>query len=146
MPVATLYALVTLVHVSADILFIGGLVMISLLVAALSFQRADSLARERRLIAGVRRWDRCVTAPALALAWLCGAWLAWKAGWFGAGWLSAKLVLVVLVSALHGALAAALRRLCAAAPTPPARAWRAVPVVAFLAIVGIAWLALFKPF
>jgi putative membrane protein len=146
MALATLYALVTLLHVSADIVFVAGLLASSLLVAALSFQRVDSLARERRLVAGMRRWDRRVTAPALALAWLCGAWLAWQAGWFGAGWLGAKLVLVVLVSALHGVLASALRRLSAATPLPPARAWRAIPVFIVLAVVGIAWLALFKPF
>ncbi|MEP6505874.1 MAG: CopD family protein, partial [Betaproteobacteria bacterium] len=133
-------------HVSADILFAIGLLANSLLVAALSFQGADSLAREQRLIAGVRRWDRVVTAPTLGLAWICGAWLAWKAGWFGASWLSAKLVFVVLVSALHGTLAAALKRLCVASPAPPARAWRVVPPVVVVAFVAIAWLALFKPF
>ena len=146
MSLATLYSLVTLAHVSADILFAVGLLTLSLLVAALSFQGADSLAREQRLVAGVRRWDRAVTAPALAVAWVCGGWLAWKAGWFGAGWLSAKLVFVVLVSALHGMLGATLKRLSLPSPRPPARGWRAVPAVVVVAFVAVGWLALFKPF
>ena len=46
----------------------------------------------------------------------------------------------------RGLLSAALRRVGADAPAPPARAWRAVPLLALGAIVAVAWLALLKPF
>ena len=146
MSLATLYSLVTLLHVSADIVFVLGLMAAALLVAALSFQDAASLARERRLVAGMRRWNRVVTGLALATAWLCGAWLAWTAGWFHSGWLHAKLALVIALSALHGTLGKALRRLQSDSPAPPAKAWRAVPLLAAAAAGAIAWLALMKPF
>ena len=146
MSLASLYSLVTLLHVSADIVFVVGLLAASLLLAALSFQDAASLARERRLVVRVKRWNRAVTGPALVLAWACGGWLAWTAGWFHGGWLHAKLVLVLLLSALHGGLGPALRRLDADAPVPPPRAWRFIPPLATAATVAIGWLALLKPF
>jgi putative membrane protein len=143
---ATRYDLVTLVHVSADIVFVAGLLTAALVLAALSFQAAPTLAKEQRLVAGLRRWHRVVTAPALLLAWACGIWLALQAGWFHSGWLHAKLVLVLALSALHGVLAGALRRASGPAPGVPSRAWRVAPALALGAIVAAVWLALVKPF
>ena len=143
---ATRYDLVTLLHVSADIVFIAGLLAATLVLAALGFQAAPDLARERPLIAGMRRWHRAVTSPALVIAWACGVWLALQAGWFHSGWLHAKLALVLALSALHGALSASLRRACAPGAAVPARAWRAAPALALGAIVAVLWLALMKPF
>ena len=94
----------------------------------------------------MRRLNRAVTGPALVIAWACGLWLAWQAGWFASGWLHAKLVLVLALSALHGTLSAALRRACAPMPAVPARAWRVTPALALGAIVAVVWLALMKPF
>jgi putative membrane protein len=142
---ATRYDLVTLAHVSADLVFIAGLLAGALALMALSFQAASDLAKERRLIRALRRWHRAVTSPALVLAWACGVWLALQAGWFHSGWLHVKLVLVLALSALHGALSAALRRAGANSPAVPARAWRAAPALALGAIVAIVWLAVMKP-
>ena len=143
---ATRYDLVTLLHVSADIVFVAGLLAAALVMAALSFQAANDVAKAQRLVGGMRRWHRAVTSPALVVAWACGIWLALRAGWLHSGWLHAKLVLVLVLSALHGVLSAALRRACASAPAVPARAWAALPAVALGAIVAVIWLALMKPF
>ena len=145
MNAATRYDLVTLLHVSADIVFIAGLLAAAVALAALSFQTPPDLAKERRLVAGLRRWHRAVTSPALVVAWACGIWLALQAGWFHSGWLHVKLVLVLGLSALHGVVSASLRRACAPAVAVPARAWRAAPVLALGAIVAVLWLALMKP-
>jgi protoporphyrinogen IX oxidase len=146
MNAAARYDIVTLLHVTADIVFIAGLLAGALLLAALSFHSPAELARERRLAVAMRRWHRAVTGPALVLAWICGVWLAVQAGWFHSGWLHVKLVLVLGLSALHGALSASLRRASADASAPPARAWRALPLLALGAIVAVVWLALLKPF
>jgi len=143
---ASRYDLVTLVHLSADIVFIAGLLAAALVLAALSFQPADTLARERRLVGAMRRWHRVVTTPALLLAWACGVWLAVQAGWFHSGWLHAKLALVLALSALHGVLSGGLRRAGAPTPATPSRAWRMAPPLALGAIVAVIWLALVKPF
>ena len=88
-------------HVVAVVTFVGGLLMLSVGV------RIANLAVHR----AVRRWDRTVTAPALALVWMAGIVLALNGHWFGAAWLSVKLVVVAALSALHGILAGTLRRM-----------------------------------
>jgi len=143
---ATRYDLVRVLHISADLVFIAGLLAGALALAALSFQASSDVARERRLIDGLRRFNHVVTGPALAIAWLCGLWLAWQAGWFASHWLQFKLGLVVALSAMHGQLSASLRRAGAATPVVPSRAWRIAPALVLGATAAVAWLALLKPF
>lgn len=146
MSAATRYELLLLIHLSADIVFIAGVLAAAFVLAALSFQAAPSLEKERRLVGAMRRLHRGVTTPALLLAWGCGVALALQAGWFASGWLHVKLVLVLALSALHGLETAGLRRAAADVPAVPARAWRAMPPLALGAIVAAIWLALLKPF
>jgi len=143
---ATRYQLVTLLHLAADIVFVGGLLAALLLLAALSLQSAAAVARERRVVAAVQRWHERVTGSALLVAWACGIALAVQAGWFAMGWLHVKLALVLALSALHGVVSRALRRVGAEAAPVPARAWRIVPLVSAVAVAAIVWLALLKPF
>lgn len=140
------YAVVTMAHVTADLVFAGGLLATSLAVTALSREPAPALAKHRRLIAGLRRWDRAVTLPALGLVWLLGLWLAGSGGWFGAHWLTGKLVLVVVLSALHGRLSRTLRELSAIPPVPPARSIGIMPPLVAGAVAAVVWLAVLKPF
>jgi len=146
MTAATRYDLVVLLHVSADLVFVFGLLAATLALAALSLQTAPELDRQRRLVIGLRRWHRLVTTSALALAWLCGVWLALQAGWFHSDWLHVKLAIVAALSALHGGLSVALRRASAPAPAVPARAWRAAPALALAGATAALWLAWMKPF
>ncbi|BAX60685.1 CopD family protein [Burkholderia stabilis] len=96
-----IYLLLKAAHVAAVVTFVGGLLMLSIGV------RIANLAVHR----AVRRWDRSVTAPALALVWITGITIALSGHWFGAAWLSAKLAVVIALSALHGMLAGTLRRM-----------------------------------
>ncbi len=143
---ASRYDLVVLLHISADILFIVGVLAAAFVLAALSFQPSASLTKDQRMVAGMRGLHRRVTTPALLVAWACGVWLALQAGWFHGGWLHVKLVLVMVLSALHGLASASLRRASGPAPAVPARAWAAAPPLALGAIVAVLWLALLKPF
>jgi putative membrane protein len=143
---ARAYVLVVLLHVSADIVFAASLLATALAATALAREPAQALGRHRGLVLGLRRWNRFVGTPALVLAWLLGGWLAHRAGWFSAGWLHVKLVLVLLVSGLHGGLSGMLRRMAAEPPVAPPRAvWIAIPV-ALAAFAAIGWLVLVKPF
>ena len=146
MDAATVYDLVRVLHISADIVFVAGLLAGALVLAALSFQDATTLAKEQRLAIAMLRINRVITGTSLVLAWACGLWLAWRAGWFASGWLHAKLVLVLALSGLHGAVSTSLRRAGVDLPRVPARAWRVVPALALAGVVGVVWLALMKPF
>ena len=140
------YDLIRLLHVGADIVFAAGLIAGSLALAAFSTQTVAELARERGLVAGLRRFHRAVTGPALLVVWACGLWLASQAGWFASGWLHVKLVLVLVLSGLHGALSAALRRAYDDSPAVPGRHWRVLPPLVIGCILAIVWLAWVKPF
>ena len=57
-----------------------------------------------------RRLLRAIINPAMVATWAFGLWLAWlgpdsRYGWFASGWLWAKIILVLGLSAVHGLLA-----------------------------------------
>src|SRR5207247_10765342 len=49
-----------------------------------------------------RRLLHAIITPAMVVSWVLGLWLAWAGGVYAAGWLHAKLLLVLALSALHG--------------------------------------------
>src|SRR5438445_11665621 len=56
-----------------------------------------------------RRLLHAIITPAMVVSWVLGLWLAWAGGFYAAGWLHAKLVLVIGLSALHGFLVRGVR-------------------------------------
>ncbi|KWO43487.1 hypothetical protein WT97_17270 [Burkholderia sp. MSMB1459WGS] len=132
-----IYLVLKAVHLVAVVTFVGGLLLSSVGV------RIANLAVHR----AVRRWDRTVTAPALALVWIAGIALALSGHWFGAAWLSAKLALVAALSVLHGILAGTLRRMerddLVVMPAPWLGQAAGAAIVAIGLVVG---LAVIKPF
>jgi protoporphyrinogen IX oxidase len=60
-----------------------------------------------------QRAIRLVVNPGMVIAWGVGLWLAWKGEWFSSGWLQAKLVLVMILSGVHGWLVRTARNLAA---------------------------------
>jgi protoporphyrinogen IX oxidase len=97
-------------HVAAAITFVGGVLADAVLLPLLSDSGAASRDGQS-LVCGLRDWHRLVTTPAMLVVWALGLALALRGGWFPSVWLSAKLVLVVALSAVHGVQSGALRRL-----------------------------------
>lgn len=102
---------------------------------------ADSVGFNR-----MRVVNRFITTPFMILAWILGITLAVKGAWFGANWLSAKLVFVLVLSAVHGVQTKTLRRLAASPETKISLIVRLFPVIVVLCGLIIVWLALTKPF
>jgi putative membrane protein len=93
-----------------------------------------------------RRLYRGIMNPAMALVWILGLTMAWRAGWWMAGWFQAKLVLVVALTATHHLFGAWLKDFEADRNRKPAkfyRIWNEVPTVIMIAIV---FLVVLKPF
>jgi protoporphyrinogen IX oxidase len=84
--------------------------------------------------------------PAMVLTWVLGLWLAWRGGFFTAGWLHAKLVLVVAMSGVHGFFSASVRKFAADANTTSQRVWRMWNEVPTVLLIGIVILVIVKPF
>ncbi|HET7715927.1 MAG TPA: CopD family protein [Bauldia sp.] len=93
-----------------------------------------------------RRLLRAIINPAMATSWALGLWLAWDAGFFGDGWLHAKLVLVLAMSGLHGFFAACVRDFGADRNRRSQRFYRVINEGPTLLMVLIVILVVVKPF
>jgi uncharacterized membrane protein len=94
------------------VIWIGGMLMesVAVRISMNTLQRVSD-ARDQTLLRAVHEWDRHVTSIAMIVTWAAGITLAVNGNWFGEAWLTTKLVLVVMLSALHGMLVGTIRRL-----------------------------------
>lgn len=132
-------------HVAVVITWIGGLLYLALQIATLPKPPESLTDSHTRTIDAARAWDERVTTPAMVLAWMLGIALTAIGGWFPARWLVAKLVLVSLLSGLHGVLSGTLRRIGSSgtADAPEILRHAAPVVLATLAIIAV--LVVVKP-
>jgi putative membrane protein len=93
-----------------------------------------------------RRLLKAIINPAMVASWGLGLWLAWSGGWYTSGWLQAKVVLVLLMSGLHGFLARWVREFAADQNRRSARFYRLINEVPTVLLIGIVILAVVKPF
>lgn len=133
-----IYPWLKALHVAAALTFIGGLLAVSVFLAAVP----DGDAGRADMARSIRHWDRRVTTPALLSVWPFGLTLAITGGWFVDIWLQTKLMLVLILSGLHGVQSGRLRRLAAGGETRPLR----LAPVATACTIAIALLAVVKPF
>ena len=89
---------------------------------------------------------KVIINPAMVLTWVLGLWLAWQGGYFAAGWLHAKLALVVALSGVHGFFSASVRKFAADANRIPQRTWRLWNEVPTVLMIVIVLLVVLKPF
>ncbi|MGU3574029.1 protoporphyrinogen oxidase HemJ [Brucellaceae bacterium C25G] len=93
-----------------------------------------------------RRLLRLIMNPAMIIAWITGLWMAWDMFAFKGGWLHAKLLLVVLMSAAHGILSKNTRRFAADENTKSSKYWRIFNEVPTVLMILIVILVIVKPF
>lgn len=96
-----------------------------------------------------RRLLRIIINPAMIATWLFGLLLIWmmgKSAFAQSGWLHVKLVLVFLMSALHGFLARWRRDFANDSNRHSPRFYRLINEVPTLLMIGIVILAVVKPF
>ena len=109
-----------------------------------SIQSETFKVMERRLL-------RAIINPAMIATWVLGLWLAWLGpdshyGWFASGWLQAKLVLVLALSALHGFFARWVKDFAADRNRYSARFYRIINEVPTILMIFIVFLVVLKPF
>ena len=129
-------------HVLAVFVFVGGMILNGFLLLCLQ----PGSPQSDRVISYARWWNGSVTGSALALVWILGLTLAFMGGFFADTWLSIKMVLVLILSAMHGMQAGAFRRLqqSPAKPVPAFLRSSAVITIIFIAVIAI--LVIVKPF
>ena len=93
-----------------------------------------------------RRLMRGIMLPAMIVVWITGIWLAIQGGWFAFGWLHAKLLLVLILSGMHGYLSVERKKLAAGTSRRSSRDFRIINEVPTLLMIGIVILVIVKPF
>ncbi|AXV15684.1 hypothetical protein CYG48_08245 [Neorhizobium sp. SOG26] len=135
-----MYFVIKYLHVLSDFLLVAGM-----LINAFVISMVPPTIRVG-VIAALRKYDRTVTTAALAGAWIFGIWLIVAYVGFSDGWLHAKLLFVILLSALHGMQQGWMRRMQADPKLdPPAFVRLGMPIILVSAVIIIA-LAIIKPF
>lgn len=104
-----------------------------------SEEAARWVDRERKLL-------RIILTPAIVLVWLLGIALAFTIGAWSEGWLHAKLLIVLLLSAYHGYLVGYARKLAAGEQALSGKRLRLLNEVPGIAVVLIVILVIVKPF
>jgi putative membrane protein len=89
---------------------------------------------------------RYIINPAMIATWVLGLGLAWLGGFFTAGWLDAKLVMVLLLSGIHGMLSRWRRDFASDRNRHSQKFYRIINEIPTLLMIGIVILVVVKPF
>lgn len=93
-----------------------------------------------------RRLLRAIVNPAMIAAWVLGLMLVAHLGVWTAGWMHAKFLLVILLSAMHGFFARWRKDFEAGVNRRGGRFYRMANEVPTVLMIGIVILVLVKPF
>lgn len=93
-----------------------------------------------------RRLLRFIATPAMLASWFFGLWLVRLVDAWWQPWFIAKLVLVLALTAYHGAAARSVRSFSEDGNTRSARFYRIANEVPTLILIAIVVLAVVKPF
>ena len=133
------------IHVLAVISWMAGMLYLPRLLVYHADAEKGSVQSETFKVME-RRLLRGIINPAMIVTWVFGLWLAWKGFAFQGGWLHAKIAAVLLLSAVHGYLAGAVRKFAEDRNEKPARHWRIVNEIPTLLMIAIVILVIVKPF
>ncbi|MFZ4531366.1 MAG: protoporphyrinogen oxidase HemJ [Alsobacter sp.] len=140
-----MYEWIKALHVLAVIAWMAGLLYLPRLFVYHADQSAGSATSETFKVME-RRLLKAIMTPAMIVTWLAGLWLAWSAGWWSAGWFHGKLLLVLGLSAMHGAMASWVRAFATDSNTRKPRFYRIMNEVPTLIMIGVVILVIVKPF
>jgi len=93
-----------------------------------------------------RRLLRAIMTPAMIVAWITGLTLAVQAGFFTAGWMHLKLLLVLIMSGAHGYMSRCVRTFAADANQRSHKFYRVLNEVPTLLMLVIVVAVIGKPF
>ncbi|HEY8268202.1 MAG TPA: protoporphyrinogen oxidase HemJ [Xanthobacteraceae bacterium] len=93
-----------------------------------------------------RRLLRFIATPAMIVAWATGLWLMLEAGFLGSGWMHDKLVLVFMLTVLHGLDAKWVKDFATDQNRRSARFYRFANEVPTILMILVVILVVVKPF
>jgi protoporphyrinogen IX oxidase len=140
-----LYDWLKALHVIAIIAWMAGMLYLPRLFVYHAEAPKGSIQSETFKIME-RRLLKAIINPAMIVTWVLGLVLAWQGAWWTAGWLHGKLLLVLILSGLHGIYVRRLKEFAADRNTRPAGYYRILNEVPTVLMIGIVILVIVKPF
>jgi putative membrane protein len=140
-----MYEWIKALHIIAVISWMAGMLYLPRLFVyhcgteAGSKQSETFKVMERRLL-------RVIINPAMIVTWVAGLYLAWRGHWFSSGWLYAKLVLVIILSGVHGLFSRCVKDFAADRNTRGEKFYRIINEVPTVLMIFIVILVVVKPF
>jgi putative membrane protein len=101
--------------------------------------------QDRTFVVMEHRLMRMIMLPALVVTWASGLTLAFYGGFLGQGWLHGKLLLVIVLTALHGYFGRIRKDFAQHANRRSATFYRVVNELPTLMLIGIVALVVLKP-
>jgi putative membrane protein len=142
---AWLYDWLKAFHIIAVISWMAGMLYLPrLFVYHTSAERGSVQSETFKVME--RRLLRAIITPAMIATWVFGLWLVWKGGWLGAGWLDAKLVLVLALTGIHGFYVRCVRAFAEDRNSYSQRFYRILNEIPTVLMIGIVILVVVKPF
>jgi putative membrane protein len=137
-------------HIIAVIAWMAGMLYLPRLFAYHCVAEKGSIQSETFKVME-RRLLRLIINPAMIATIALGLWLGWlgpdsRYGWFDSGWLQAKIVLVLLMSAVHGLFARWVKAFAADRNPHSQRFYRIINEVPTVIMIVIVLLVVLKPF
>jgi putative membrane protein len=140
-----LYLWLKAFHVVAIIAWMAGMLYLPRLFVYHAETEKGSIRSESFKIME-RRLLKAIINPAMIMTWVLGLYLVIDSGWWRSGWMQAKFLLVIAMSAVHGLYSRWLKDFAADRNTRPARFYRMWNEVPTLLMIGIVILVIVKPF
>jgi len=141
----TAYPWIKALHVIAVISWMAGMLYLPRLFvyhceAEIGSKQSETFKiMERRLL-------KAIINPAMIVTWLAGLYLAWSGHWLSAGWLHGKLLLVVILSGVHGFFSRWVKDFAKDQNTRSQRFYRIINEVPTVLMILIVILVVVKPF
>jgi putative membrane protein len=141
----TAYLWMKAIHIMAVIAWMAGIFYLPRLFVYHATAKPGSDAAETFKVMERRLYSAIMT-PAMIATWLAGLALATSGHFWADHWLSAKLVLVIAMTALHVWLGRRVRDFSADRNRFSSRLYRMVNEVPTLLVIGIVILVVVRPF
>ena len=140
-----MYEWIKALHVIAVISWMAGMLYLPRLFVYHCAAEPGSVQSETfKLMEG--RLLKAIINPAMIATWAFGLWLAWYAEWYRSGWLQAKFLLVIVLSALHGMMVRWVRDFAHDRNRHSQRFYRIINEVPTVLMIAIVILVVVKPF
>src|SRR6185437_14591085 len=143
--VVSVYEWIKALHIIAVISWMAGMLYLPRLFvyhceAEIGSKQSETFkVMERRLL-------KAIINPAMIATWLAGLYLVWAGHWYLSGWFHVKLLLVLVMSAVHGFFVRVVRAFAADRNPYSQKFFRIINEVPAVLMVGIVILVMVKPF